>query len=86
MQCLGPSCPPGGLVDTGPRIWFGKEGSLVTMVRVGRGQPVTLFVPGGGRGPTPSTPMIAAMRWFAQDVRGTRLSFYYEESGQLDRV
>jgi hypothetical protein len=30
--------------------------------------------------------MIAAVRWFAQDVRGTRLSFYYDESGQLDQV
>jgi hypothetical protein len=30
--------------------------------------------------------MIAAAQWFAQDVRGTRLSFYYEESGHVDRV
>jgi nucleotide-binding universal stress UspA family protein len=30
--------------------------------------------------------MIAAMRWFAQNVRGTRLSFYYEESGHFDRL
>jgi hypothetical protein len=30
--------------------------------------------------------MIAAMRCFAHDVRGRRLSFHYEESGQLDRV
>jgi hypothetical protein len=58
----------------------------VTALRVGRGRPVTLFIPGEGRGPSPSTPMIAAVRWFAQDVRGTRLSFYYEESGHFDRV
>lgn len=58
----------------------------MTVLRAGRGRPVTLFVPGEGRGPSPSAPMIAAVRWFAQDVRGTRLSFYYEESGHFDRV
>ncbi|WP_410790597.1 alpha/beta fold hydrolase [Kribbella sp. C-35] len=58
----------------------------MTVLRAGRGRPVTLFVPGQGRGPSPSAPMLAATRWFAQDVRGTQLSFYYEESGHFDRV
>ncbi|MGW5365781.1 hypothetical protein [Actinopolymorpha pittospori] len=30
--------------------------------------------------------MTAAVRWFGQHVRGTRLSFYYEESGHFDRL
>lgn len=58
----------------------------MTVLRAGRGRPVTLIVPGQGRGPLPSAPMLAATQWFAQDVRGTRLSFYYEESGHFDRV
>lgn len=58
----------------------------MTVLRAGRGRPVTLIVPGQGRGPLPSAPMLAAAQWFAQDVRGTRRSFYYEESGHFDRV
>lgn len=58
----------------------------MTVVQDERGRPFTLFVPGEGRGPLPSAPMIAAAQWFAQDVQGKRLSFYYEESGYFDRV
>jgi hypothetical protein len=45
-----------------------------------------LFLPGGGREPSHTAPILDALRWFAQDVRGTRLSFYYEDSGHFDRL
>ena len=47
---------------------------------------MTLVIPGEGRGESPATQMISAARWFAGDIRGTRLFFYYEESGHFDRV
>ena len=55
----------------------------MALVRVGRGQPVTLFAPGefhdGQRA-------LAQLRDAAQGVRGTRLLFDYEQSGYFDQV
>ena len=52
-------------------------------VRVGRGQPVTLFAPGEFREPDQG---IAQLQHAAADVRGTRLLFYYEQSGYFPEV
>lgn len=55
----------------------------MALVRVGRGKPITLFAPGESRDPEQG---IVQLRQAAANVRGTRLLFYYEQSGHFDEV